>query len=783
MANYLDSLKETNAQLEKIRKNQEAILKSAKEIDKSYRRWGGSAKANAGGNGVNSASGNGMSAPSFSGGGGGGGGLLGSFARGAGNFLGHGVAAIGQSYGFFPDHMQTINWAAQAGIAANMSGRNEMFMRQNMRMSLGTGMSGVGSDAEMTAIMAGRMTSSQMIDAGNVASGMFKRYGVSNAESAAASVAMTNASSSMNLFKMGIFTTDPRTGKRRTESQIAKDMVGRFRVTAFKSIDDLNTDMNVGWLGQVTRNLDPEARDQFQRHAIDAWNRAHGVKSNDPKGIASTGRLNQAETNLMDKSADPMAAGFDKANHLLAGIDDNLAKFAQTVEGAHMLKWGTWLETMAESRIGEASLGTLKEILGAILATGAGNMLGRGGGIGGAGGRLGGTFRGNPSSLSRASWGSLSKGAMAARLGLASGLGLAAWGADAATGYLNQGNEAGITVRDYGLAAANVGRDALAGAAIGSVIPGVGTAVGAVAGTVFGIGHEWYKMSTQGDQYGVGGMTKKSGSGMPKADIKTLTELGGTLRGSETTLGTYNNVEKVRLGSRGGGSSSSSGKGGTAKRIWDFLISKGFTEEAAAAVLGNFQQESGLNPSAVNSAGYSGLAQWDPSHRLPALKQFAKKRGTSWDDLDTQLAYMMKELRGGYSGTLKQMRSASSTNSAVSSFLAQYEGVEGDMLSQRQDYAQGFFKRFASHSEGAWRVNRDQLAKIHDGEMILPNAVAQSVRDALAQHSSGMRGSGGTNVTINVTLSNASNAEAERLVRTVKRALERDDRLDTLAST
>jgi hypothetical protein len=52
----------------------------------------------------------------------------------------------------------------------------------------------------------------------------------------------------------------------------------------------------------------------------------------------------------------------------------------------------------------------------------------------------------------------------------------------------------------------------------------------------------------------------------------------------------------------------------TADRIYatfDFLMSEGFSTEAAAGVIGNMAVESNFNPYAVNSLGYKGLFQWN----------------------------------------------------------------------------------------------------------------------------------------------------------------------------
>ena len=67
------------------------------------------------------------------------------------------------------------------------------------------------------------------------------------------------------------------------------------------------------------------------------------------------------------------------------------------------------------------------------------------------------------------------------------------------------------------------------------------------------------------------------------------------------------------------------------------------TRNGIAAVLGNWNFESGgLNPGAVNSGGgASGLGQW-LGGRLSNLKAYARRHGTSWKNVGTQLSFAVK---------------------------------------------------------------------------------------------------------------------------------------------
>lgn len=80
-----------------------------------------------------------------------------------------------------------------------------------------------------------------------------------------------------------------------------------------------------------------------------------------------------------------------------------------------------------------------------------------------------------------------------------------------------------------------------------------------------------------------------------------------------------------------------------ARKIYEFLIAKGLTPEAACAILGNIEQESSFNPAANNGNHHFGLCQWGGS-RWQALKNLAASRGVDWFDLDLQLDFLWDEL-------------------------------------------------------------------------------------------------------------------------------------------
>lgn len=113
--------------------------------------------------------------------------------------------------------------------------------------------------------------------------------------------------------------------------------------------------------------------------------------------------------------------------------------------------------------------------------------------------------------------------------------------------------------------------------------------------------------------------------------------------------------------------------GERSKYIQKKLISMGFTASAAAGVVGNLVQKSGLRTDAIGDNGTSGgLAQWH-NERLDALKRFAVARGKEWTDLDTQIEFLAEEMRTSYADTYAKMQSAELPEIAGQIMTDEYE--------------------------------------------------------------------------------------------------------------
>ena len=77
------------------------------------------------------------------------------------------------------------------------------------------------------------------------------------------------------------------------------------------------------------------------------------------------------------------------------------------------------------------------------------------------------------------------------------------------------------------------------------------------------------------------------------------------------------------------------------------LITKGFTPHVAAGIVGNLIAESSVNPKTYNKYDVNGvsggIAQWHKGNFVK-LQNFARNRNKSWEDLDTQIDFLISTI-------------------------------------------------------------------------------------------------------------------------------------------
>lgn len=169
------------------------------------------------------------------------------------------------------------------------------------------------------------------------------------------------------------------------------------------------------------------------------------------------------------------------------------------------------------------------------------------------------------------------------------------------------------------------------------------------------------------------------------------------------------------------------GCGGTTEenkaQIWNFLRGQGLTEEAAAGIMGNMEQESTFNPKAVNPIGCTGIVQWCGSRyssgnndTANSLLGFAKINGNKDPMcLGTQLEYMWQEMTVGDQGRIDE------DGNRLEITLP--EALNGQNFSMKSDYSgsgaaqaanifQDFFER-ANKSSGEHLGRAERADKIY----------------------------------------------------------------------
>lgn len=174
------------------------------------------------------------------------------------------------------------------------------------------------------------------------------------------------------------------------------------------------------------------------------------------------------------------------------------------------------------------------------------------------------------------------------------------------------------------------------------------------------------------------------------------------------------------------------------EQIWNFSMVRVDNAYGVAALMGNLDAESGLNPKNLENlcerrlkdAGKSyctdesytaavdggkisreeflhplpgkqygyGLAQWTSAGRKAGLYDYVKSKGVSIGDLEAQLEYLFKELSASYKTVLNALKTASSVREASDIVLKKFECPvdQGEAVKvKRAGYGQKFFEKYA----------------------------------------------------------------------------------------
>lgn len=169
------------------------------------------------------------------------------------------------------------------------------------------------------------------------------------------------------------------------------------------------------------------------------------------------------------------------------------------------------------------------------------------------------------------------------------------------------------------------------------------------------------------------------------------------------------------------------------EKIWNFLLEAGFTKAGAAGLIGNLNAESGLYPDRVqgdipysdfsknytkqidegsinenefinngpNGGGY-GLAQWTYYTRKRSLYRFAKNLNTSIGNLETQLKFLLNELKNNYTNSVyKVLIKTESLQEASDTVLYKFENPANASTksAERLRLSQNTYNKFVKGDE------------------------------------------------------------------------------------
>jgi len=136
-------------------------------------------------------------------------------------------------------------------------------------------------------------------------------------------------------------------------------------------------------------------------------------------------------------------------------------------------------------------------------------------------------------------------------------------------------------------------------------------------------------------------------------------------------------------------------KKGSPEYIVNRLQRGGLTPTAAVGIVANLKAESNLDPSIKQYGGGPGrgLAQWEKGGRYDTdpinLVKFANRRGTDWNDLDTQIDFILYELdrHPEYKKVKDMLNSTDNVEDATMIFLKKYEKAGTPHAPKRVQYA------------------------------------------------------------------------------------------------
>lgn len=176
------------------------------------------------------------------------------------------------------------------------------------------------------------------------------------------------------------------------------------------------------------------------------------------------------------------------------------------------------------------------------------------------------------------------------------------------------------------------------------------------------------------------------------------------------------------------------------KPAYDFFVAKGLTNFQAAGIVGNLDQESGVDPGAVQYGGGPGrgIAQWSVGGRWDTsandnVLAYAKQKGESSGSLNLQLEFIWYELTT-YGYGFSQLKATTNVTDATVVFMDKYEICGTCDQTNRVNYAKSVLAAYgATPAWGAkfvsqsWPYASQPPFKVKCGESVAANIVLKNV--------------------------------------------------------
>ena len=682
---------------------------------------------------------------------------------------------------------------------------------------------GIGSDMEAASYLMGRgMTagSATFTQSLRTVGGMAQLTGMSNGAAAAAVEGFGSGAGSSNLLKnFGIYTSNAATGKEASPQEIISQIKGRLTQGRGKySTKDVNDSYRKGALGTTLQNSGLSSDQQamvMQSILGDATDSKTGPINLDSRESMENASKKQggnpmsaamkvygAKNKAMQNAEDSYETGAQAAAGALSALNDAAGALASTFLGMANSAGGTFMGDSAGAGAAGA-LGGIANIAQTAMMAKTMGFGGKGaGGFAGAAGKLGGAAGSFASKATSAMSGLLKPGAAGMKATMAAGGVMAAVGVLADTPGNIEATNQGHGGSAWGkTAGSTVG--GLAGAAIGQAlipIPVVGAMIGGMAGSWLG----GMAGEAIGSNFDVKDPSGAGGDEAPTPPTST-TASGGKSQQGVGNNGRVSLIPPVngKLGDRFGAMASYRK---SPHRGQDWSVPTGTTVVACAdgeVIATNTSGELGKMVQIRHEGGYITQYCHLSNNSLVSVGDKVKQgkvvaqsgnTGTATTGAHLHLALMRN---GSYLDPMAYMGGAGTPPASDPTGGADASGpgtsaggdqgaTSGDVLpvaaAGSSALSVGASGVSGSGSNLAGQIGGATSTTGSGGEGTTPGLDPQQPRGILASSikSNNHAQGNGNNVTINLTIGQASESEARKFAKLVKGYLEEDNRLTSI---